>query len=229
MNLLDLRIQCPACTSIFTLAEGIELEKIKEVANLVVLFGPDWPLVNSYLACFRTDTGRGIRLERMIIILTELAAIWRENKMVFRGQEVVLNPFVLRSAVREMGQRCDTLYGLKDHNYLKKVLESKMKLWHRERAAQEKESLARDARGERPREEEPGAPPPGEVREFIEKTGDKIGGKKKPSNHTQEMYGRLGQFPCAIIKVTKEDSQSFQKKCEEQAQKQGINLKGGKK
>jgi len=143
MKLLDLKITCPACTAQFKLSESVQDETVKKISILAASFGPDWNIVLSYLACFRTAKGRGIRPERLVVILEELAEIWKLRRFRVRGAEHPVHPQVLRATIREVGLRCDTLFGLRDHAYLKTVLVGKMQKWDHRQAKEERAATER--------------------------------------------------------------------------------------
>lgn len=177
MNPSNAKLVCPCCQAEFTLAEAAKSAELKNYSRLAALFGPDWPLVEAYLACFRTEKNKDVRLEKAIILLEDLAKLYRERKFSFNKEEIVVHPQVLRVALRELGLRCDSLIGLKNHNYLKSTLKNKMAEFHRNSAAEERQRIERDRRGERPPSEE-AVPPPPEIRETI----DQIAAKMSPED-----------------------------------------------
>jgi hypothetical protein len=171
MNILAATLVCPACSAKFSLEQATRNAVILEVARLAAGFGPDWPQIEAYLACFRTDQGRGIRPERLKLILEELSEIWRTQSYHFNGELRPIRYEVLRAAIFEVGKLCDEKIGFKNHNYLKKVIYSKTNEFNRHQAAAERKTFESDRSGvSRRRDDTEGAPPPPGITEFVERT-----------------------------------------------------------
>lgn len=166
MRFLETTIVCPACTAKFKLSEGTRNTDVLEIARLAAVFGPDWSAVESYLCCFRTDQGRGIRPEKLRLLLEELADIWRRKAFDFDRNHYNVDSAVLRSTIREIGQRSDRLMKFKNHNYLKAALVAESQKAGRAASAAERREIERDKSGAS-RREEYAAEAPQETRELI--------------------------------------------------------------
>lgn len=173
MNLLSTSLVCPACSAKFKLAEATRNIEVLELARLAAKFGPDWSIVESYLACFRTDTGRGIRPERLRVLLEELVDIWQKRSFTYQRKVYQVHADVLRSSVRAVGQMCDTKTGFRNHNYLLKVMIEQQKQFRRAQARAEGIEFSRDRSGAS-REEDDCVPPPDCIKETVARLGGKM-------------------------------------------------------
>jgi len=144
MRILDLKIICPACSAEFKLADGTRENDLLEIARLVTMFGQDWPLIESYLNCFRTRKGLGIKLEKLRVVLEELAFIWQNKTFSLAGKSYPVSALALRKALQTMSARSDEFVGFANHNYLKKVCVNLMRLHQAEQRNLENAQYARD-------------------------------------------------------------------------------------
>lgn len=185
MNLTSAKLVCPACSAKFSLAEGTRNVEVLELARLAAKFGPDWSIVESYLACFRTDTGRAIRPERLRVLLGELVELWQTRRFTRRGNAHQVHMDVLRSAVRAVGQMCDTKLGFRNHNYLLETLVRKQKEFDRAQARAEDIDFRRDRSGAS-RNDDDCVPPPRGIRDFLDRTSSQVGKGSKLNDGGQD-------------------------------------------
>lgn len=175
MNLITTTLVCPACSAKFKLEDATRNIEVLEFARLAARFGVDWPLIESYLACFRTDTGKALRPERARILVDELWKLWQTRCFTRKKVDVHLHMDVLRSGLRAVGQKSDTLFGFHNHNYLLETLARMQKDFDREQAKAERIGFARDSSGASRVEPEESAPPPQEIQDFLTRTSEQLG------------------------------------------------------
>jgi len=141
---LMLKLTCPVCGAEIGLDQAGQAAELMALGRAAAAFGEDWDLVSEYLELFRARPGGPLLLKKRLRLAREVWGLWERGYFECDGREYRVSREAVREALRQMGNR--GLQGLKNHNYLKKILVSQAqeedRAAERERRGREESLLA---------------------------------------------------------------------------------------
>jgi len=117
-----MKLTCPVCGAALSLDQAGQAEVLVALGRAAAAFGEDWDLVSEYLELFRARPGGPLLLKKRLRLAREGWVIWERGYFECDGRGYRVSREAVREALRQMGNR--GLQGLKNHNYLKRILVS---------------------------------------------------------------------------------------------------------
>lgn len=141
-------LTCPHCWSRIDLLQALAEEDARELAVVLAGFGEHRGLVLSYLELFRPRPGSVMRVAALLKLAREVSTLWQHQAFKFGREAHRIERAQIVEALHEAVKAQPA--ALKNHNYLKQIMRSKLTGMERQERRQE----ARDEAGrERQRRE----------------------------------------------------------------------------
>ncbi len=115
-----MKLRCPACGANIDLDQAAREADLEALVKAAAAFGADWQLISEYLDAFRARREGSLALKKRLRLAREVWEIYHSGRFSLeRRQYQVGRPEFLTA----LAQVCNReLAGLKNHNYLKRVL-----------------------------------------------------------------------------------------------------------
>lgn len=120
-----MRLRCPQCGSRLSLAAAEEAELAASLQEAAARCGRWLGLVNEYLAAFRASPESRLGDRKRLRLLQEVGEMLATGRLRYGGQEYQVRPVDLAWGLEQVANR--ELTGLKNHNYLKVVVLSRVR------------------------------------------------------------------------------------------------------
>ena len=116
------RIRCPYCERLFDIEQMETADLFSERVDLAARLGRAWHLVNEYADCFAQSSGGRIGLKKRVRLIREVIRLWDGCTFELDGKRFKTTH---ENIMQAMTTVCNAdKFGFKNHNYLKRVLES---------------------------------------------------------------------------------------------------------
>ncbi len=120
-----MRLRCPECGARLTLAAAERAEAAAAMAAEAAFWGPDFPVVAEYVACFRTRPGGEVQAAKRLRLCREVREMATTGRLRYHGQDWAVRRQDLVAGLRLVANR--ELVGLRNHNYLKAVVVGRLR------------------------------------------------------------------------------------------------------
>lgn len=176
-------LTCPHCWSRIDLLQALAEEDARELAVVLAGFGEHRGLVLSYLELFRPRPGSVMRVAALLKLAREVSTLWQHQAFKFGREAHRIERAQIVEALHEAVKAQPA--ALKNHNYLKQIMRSKLTGMERQERRQE----ARDEAGRERQRRERRQPGPALTHP---KTEDEL--QREADRHEAEARAR-GELP----------------------------------
>jgi len=143
--IVDTKLCCPKCGCTSSM-KSFARDEVLELMQMAAKFGGRWSWVAEYLHGFQTDHDKPLRPSTLKILVGEIREMIDKGGFLYDRQQHAVRPEAVYQGLKQVALK--NMVGLKNHNYLKKVvMDINLKLIQgeeREQKVKEQEALQRD-------------------------------------------------------------------------------------
>lgn len=115
-----MKLICPRCQHRIDLDTAMNMNDLRELAEVAARLGDLWGLANEYVNSFRADPDGRITPQKRLRLLKDVAKLIEQCEFAFQGRRYRTDRMWVHNALMDV---CNAQkIGFKNHNYLKKVL-----------------------------------------------------------------------------------------------------------
>jgi len=114
------KLSCPICQSKFSLDQAAHEGLMSEMVELASRFGKKWDIVYEYTDCFRVERWGTVSFKKRLRLLKEVLKLLEHNAFSYQGKRYKTDWARISAAITTIVNA--EKFGLKNHNYLKKVM-----------------------------------------------------------------------------------------------------------